>query len=255
MGGNFVFGHGALRSIMFVGEGPGKDEETEGLPFVGKSGALLRRVLMQLGVGQDDFYLTNTVCCRSCAPQVDGEGQPIFRKNYKSKLMEPAYKDEPPTPPQYMACLPRLHEEIYLVDPIVVVGLGGKACEALRGKSITITRDRGDTEHIAIPGGSFRPLVTKDNKWQRKVKGEVGCPVEQNEVRYHFIQTLKPEYVIRKLADQGKDSPFRQFVSDIKKAIRTYEGYLQMVFGEVPSRRVDLDEDEMQQQIQGQDED
>jgi DNA polymerase len=253
--GNFVFGHGAVRGIMFVGEGPGKEEEIEGLPFVGKSGSLLRKVLMQLGLAPEDYYLTNTVCCRSCSPQADGAGQPIFRKNYKTKLMELAFKDEPPTPPQYLACLPRLHEEIYLVDPIVIVGLGAKACEALRGKSITITRDRGDAEHISIPGASSRPSVTKDHKWTRKQKGEVVSPMTPNEVRYHFIPTLHPAYVIRKLADEDEKSPFRHFVADIKKAIRTYETYMELVFGEVPSRRVDLDENEMHQQIQATDED
>jgi hypothetical protein len=60
---------------------------------------------------------------------------------------------------------------------------------------------------------------------------------------------------MKELADQAPDSEFRKFVADIKKAIRIYEGYLKMVFGELPSRRVDLDEDEMQQQIQAQDED
>lgn len=252
MQGSFVFGEGTPRGIMFVGEGPGVEEEREGRPFVGRSGALLRRVLMQLGL--EEFYITNIVCCRSCVPQVDGDGQPVFRKNYKTKIMEPAYKDEPPTPPQYFACLPRLHEEIYLVDPIVIVGLGGKACEALRnGKSITITRDRGEAEHISVPGAGFRPSVTKDQKWTRKVKGEVITPVEQNEVRYHFIPTLHPAYVIRKLADQGPDSPFRHFVKDIKKAIATYEAYLEMVFGIVPQSRINLDEEDMQQQLQGED--
>lgn len=251
MQGSFVFGQGVQRSIMFVGEGPGVEEEREGVPFVGKSGTLLRKVLMQLGL--TDFYLTNTVCCRSCVPQVDGEGQPVFRKNWKTKVMEPAFKDEPPTPPQYLACLPRLHQEIYLVDPIVIVGLGGKACEALLGKSITITRDRGEASHISIPGASYKPSVTKDQKWRRKVKGVVADPVEQNEVRYHFIPTLHPAYVIRKLADQGEDSPFRHFVTDIKKAIRVYESYLGMVFGEVPTSRVDLDEQAMQEQLQGED--
>lgn len=249
--GAFVFGEGVPRTIMFVGEGPGVEEEREGRPFIGRSGLILRRVLMQLGL--EEYYISNIVCCRSCTPQVDGDGQPVFRKNYKTRVMEPVFKDETPTPPQYLACLPRLHEEIYLVDPIVVVGLGAAACEALRGKRITITRDRGEAEHISVPGAGFRPKVTKDQKWMRRVKEEIVTPVEQNEVRYHFIPTLHPAYVARKLADQAPDSPFRQFVKDIKQAIRTYEEYLKMTFGEVPSRRLDLDEDEMQLQLQGED--
>lgn len=250
MQGSFVFGGGARNAVMLIGEGPGVEEEAEGMPFVGRSGQLLRKVLENLNF--DQVYMTNTVCCRSCAPVMDMEtGLPMMRKDRRTGISLPMYKDEPPTPPQCNACLPRLYEQIYLVDPVVIVGLGGKACETLLGKSVTITRDRGETTamEISIPGASFRPRVTEGGKWRRKIAGVEQDPVEQNEVRYHFIPTLHPAYVIRLLADQGPNNPFQQFVTDIKKAIQTYEAYLQMAFGHVPQRQIALRDEDLQRQL------
>jgi uracil-DNA glycosylase len=239
--GKFVFGEGFGHSVMFVGEGPGVDEEVRGSPFVGRSGKLFRRVLSVLGL--TDYYITNIVCCRACEVREDASGQPMFRKAYGSSVPQLLYKDEPPTPIQTAACRPRLLEEIYLVDPIVIVGLGGPASTALLGHSITITRDRGETSQIAIPGASYRPVLTeKKQQWLRKIDGEWKAPTEQNEVYYHFIPTLHPAYVARELADKGPNNAFQKFVSDIRKAVRTYEAYLEVVFGVVPVRREELDE-------------
>lgn len=249
VGGSFVFGQGTPGGIMLIGEGPGVDEEHEGTPFVGRSGSLLRKMLTLLGL--EEYYLSNLVCCRSCEPQLDGEGQPIIRKDRRTKEVTVAYKDTTPTPPQCAACAPRLYEEIYLVDPVVIVGLGNKACETLLGRPITITRDRGEAGHISIPGASYVPVLTeKKQEWRRKIQGEWKTPIEQNEVRYHFIPTLHPAYVVRKLADQGSDSPFRQLLIDLRKAIRTYEMYLEVVFGIVPTKHSTAEDEELHQQLQ-----
>lgn len=253
--GSFVFGRGARNGIMFIGEGPGVDEEKQGLPFVGKSGDLLHGVLARLGF--DNYYETNLVTCRSCTPRLDEDGNPIFRTNFatKARVVEQVFQDEPPTPPQYLSCMPRLQEEIYLVDPVVIVGLGGKACEALLGRSITITRDRGEPAQIGIAGASYSPVLTeKKQEWLHRVKGEDGktrltTVNEQNMVPYYLMPTLHPAYVLRKLADQGPDSPFRQFVADIKRAVRTYEQYCELVFGDIPSSTPAPDDETLHAQI------
>ena len=234
VGGQFVFGDGVPKGILFVGEGPGKDEEKQGIPFVGKSGEVLRGVLNRLGVGE--VYITNTVCCRSATPLIDQTTQqPILRKNYQTKQMEIAWKDEPPPPYIVSACEPRLMEEIYLVDPVVIVSLGGGAASALTGAPITITTERGKERHISIPGAAHRAVLTeKRGAWRRKLKGEWIQPTEQNQVRYLLIPTLHPSYVIRKLGDRGSNSPFRQFVDDIKKAAKIYERYMQEAFNITP---------------------
>jgi DNA polymerase len=251
--GHFVFGQGLLHSVMLIAEGPGVEEEASGIPFVGRSGRLLRRVLKALGL--TDYYLTNVVSCRSCEPQANADGTPMMTKNRRTGEWSQRFKDEPPTPPQKAACRPRLLEEIYLVDPIVIVGLGGPACEALLGHSIAITRNRGETTQISIPGASYQPVLTdKKKQWLRKVGGEYVAPVEQSEVFYHFIPTLHPAYVVRELADQGPDNPFRKFVGDLKKAVRTYDTYMETVFGVIPADRDALDEAELHYEIQSEDE-
>ena len=245
----FVFGRGTGSNVMFIGEGPGVEEERDGEPFVGKSGDLLHRVLDLLGL--DTYYETNLVACRSCSPQTDAAGLPMFRTNYRTKQQELVYKDEPPTPPQYEACMARLHEEIYLVDPVVIVGLGGKTCEALMGRAITITRDRGEPAQISVPGAGYAPVLTEKKKeWTHRTAEGVRTVNVQNMVRYFFIPTLHPAYVLRRLADMAIDSPFRQFVADIKKAVRVSETYNEMVFGQVPLNRPEANEEAMQHQLQ-----
>lgn len=224
--GQFVFGEGVIRSILFIGEGPGKNEEWQGRPFVGKSGKILRKVIEHLGV-LDFSYITNAVACRSCAPLMDANtNTPMLRKNFRSQQMEIIWKDEPPSPIHLAACQPRLYEEIYLVDPVVIVSLGAKAAEILTGGSVTITTERGKERHINIPGMTQRAVLTeKKGVWLRKTKGLYVAPTEQNEVRYLLVPTLHPAYVDRKLSDKGPTSPFRQFFSDIKKAVKIFERY------------------------------
>jgi uracil-DNA glycosylase len=249
--GKFVFGHGVKHAVMFVGEGPGVDEERQGSPFIGRSGQLLRRVLSFLNL--TDYYLTNVVSCRSCALATHQDGTIIMRTDFRGNSA-PLYRDEPPTPPQRSACKPRLLEEIYLVDPLVIVGLGGPACETLLGHSITITRDHGEVSQIAIPGATHRPMLTeKRQQWLRKVGKEWAAPTEQNEVLYYFVPTLHPAYVARQLADKGPNNPFQRFVTDIRKAVKTYDTYLETVFGVIPAEREEPTEVELHNEVTSED--
>ncbi len=228
--GNFIFGEGARRGIMFVGEGPNKDEEDYGRPFVGAGGDLLRKVLE--GLGFTDHYMTYLVSCRSCEPRLDENQQPMFRGGKGGRPKEIWMQDMPPKPPEWNACLARLHEEIYLVDPVVIVSLGGTAAEALMGgKSVTITRDHGQPKEIQVPGAGYDAVLTeKKREWYHKVRGEVVAPVRQSMVGYILVPTLHPTYVLKKIADKGEDSPFKLLVEDIRNAIKIYEEYIKYVF-------------------------
>jgi uracil-DNA glycosylase len=231
--GAFVFGQGRPRSIMFIGEGPGEDEEEKGVPFIGRSGDLLRSILHRMGV--TNFYLSNLVACRSCEPILDENNMPRFRKRKFGPAI-PMFRDMPPLPTQWKACKPRLEEEIYLVDPVIIVSLGGTAAEGMTGEHITITRDRNTVLTIEVPGAGYvAQLTEKKQVWYRKVNGEIVAPVEQATVRYSMIPTLHPAYVLRKIADQGHNSPFRQLVEDIRKAVKIYEFYMKEVHGQVPT--------------------
>lgn len=112
-------------AIMFIGEGPGRDEDQQGLAFVGKAGQLLTRIVTAMGLTRDDVFIGNIVKCR---PTEEGKG----------------VKDRPPTREEMNACLPYLHEQIATLKPKAIVALGGSAVKGLFGDEMTgITRLRG----------------------------------------------------------------------------------------------------------------
>ena len=237
MEGHFVFGEGALRSIMLVGEGPAEAEEEVGRPFAGPSGVYLRKVLKILGM-TEEVYMTHVVCCRACSPQLDADNNPRFRKDYKKggpPIMQ--FRDEVPTPVQWQACLARLHEEIYIVDPIVIVGMGSTACTALLQRHFTISKERGIPGRISIPGAAHVPVFTeKRHEWVRKRAGALEQPTELNQVHYFFIPTLHPGAVLAKIADKHPDSNSQKFLGDMLQAKTIYNKYVSMALG------IDLDE-------------
>jgi uracil-DNA glycosylase len=232
--GEFVFGEGVRRGIMFIGEGPGEKEELSGQPFVGPSGRLLRHILKRLGV--TDAYITNLVTCRSCAQAQTADGEPIFTTPRRSGVPVPRWQDQPPSPAHFRACMNRLHQEIYLVDPRVVVTLGATAAEALLGKKVAITQKRGEPERLAIPGASYQAVLTeKRHAWLRKQDGQWVAPTEQNQVYYYCIPTIHPAWVLRKLGDLHPDeSAFRKLVEDIRLAAKVYEEFMMRVFEKTP---------------------
>ncbi len=115
-----VFGVGDPEAdLLFVGEGPGRDEDLAGEPFVGRSGKLLDRLLAEeLGFDRQQCYIANVVKCRP-----------------------PQNRD--PRPEEIEACRPYLQEQIRLIDPIVVVTLGNFAARLLLETGDGISRLRG----------------------------------------------------------------------------------------------------------------
>ena len=162
VGGKMVFGEGVRRGIMLIGEGPGETEEGMGMPFCGRSGKVLRKVLTALGA-DDIVYITNAVPCRSCVPALDRDGQPKFRRQFGRNPGPalPMWQDMPPNKQALEACKSRFYEEIYLVDPIIIVSLGNSAAELLLKRSIAITNARGKTERVGIPGVTYEAVVTE----------------------------------------------------------------------------------------------
>ena len=114
-----VFGDGSPRArVMFVGEGPGRNEDLQGLPFVGAAGQLLNRLLSEVGLERSDAYIANVVKCRP-----------------------PGNRD--PRPDEIAACKGYLADQIRLVDPVVVMTLGNFATKLLLKEERGITRLRG----------------------------------------------------------------------------------------------------------------
>ncbi|MBU6399648.1 MAG: uracil-DNA glycosylase [Verrucomicrobia bacterium] len=120
-----VFGVGDPRArLMFVGEAPGADEDRQGEPFVGRAGQLLTRVIQAMGFTRETVYIANILKCRPDTP-------------------DQASGNRKPTGVEMQTCLPYLLEQIDLIQPRVIVALGGTAVEGLLGKTAGITRVRG----------------------------------------------------------------------------------------------------------------
>jgi uracil-DNA glycosylase len=119
---NVVFGMGNPKAdLMFVGEGPGEQEDRQGLPFVGRSGQLLDRLILEeMGLTRADLYIANTIKCRP-----------------------PGNRD--PLPDEIESCWPYLDKQLELIGPRVVVTLGNFATKLLLGTSEGISRLRGRT--------------------------------------------------------------------------------------------------------------
>lgn len=116
---NVVPGEGNPRArLMFIGEGPGQEEDRQGRPFVGRSGELLTRMIHAIGLERSEVYICNVVKCR-----------PPQNRN--------------PQPDEAAACLDYLRAQFALIRPRVVVLLGKVACQYTLNEQIFITRDHG----------------------------------------------------------------------------------------------------------------
>ena len=114
-----VFADGNPKArVMFVGEAPGRDEDIEGLPFVGRSGKLLDRMNAAIGLDRNSVYIANIVPWRPPGNRT-------------------------PTPQEAAICLPFLLRQIELVDPDILVCLGGPSAQTLLGFKEGIKRMRG----------------------------------------------------------------------------------------------------------------
>ena len=129
---NTVPGEGNLdASLMFVGEGPGADEDAKGRPFVGAAGKLLDKIIVAMGMHREEVYIGNVVKCRPPA----------------NRLPE---KDE------MDSCLPYLERQIKAIDPAIIVLLGSTAYKAIiKDSREGITKVRGQV--IELDGRLYIP--------------------------------------------------------------------------------------------------
>jgi DNA polymerase len=117
---NVVFGEGNPDAdILFIGEGPGKDEDIQGRPFVGRSGQLLNRALTLVGIERADVYITNIVKCRPPGNRA-------------------------PLPIESTTCMDLfLHKQIKIIRPRIICTLGSVALNNLLQQPHSITKARG----------------------------------------------------------------------------------------------------------------
>ena len=138
---NLVFGAGNPRAqLMFVGEGPGFDEDRLGIPFVGKAGQLLTKIIESIDLTREEVYISNIV---KCHPMRD-PNHPEMRGN-----------DRPPTQDEVIQCLPILFKQIGIIKPKIICTLGSPATRALLNLSEGIGKLRGKFYDFYPPYGRF----------------------------------------------------------------------------------------------------
>lgn len=143
---NIVFGEGdPYARLMFIGEGPGRDEDMQARPFVGDAGKLLTNLIVKLGLKREDVYIANIVKCR-----------PPYNRN--------------PEDDEISTCRPFLERQIDIIKPRVIVCLGRIAAHALLGVNTPISKLRGSfsryREFVVMP--TFHPaylLRNPKDKW------------------------------------------------------------------------------------------
>jgi uracil-DNA glycosylase family 4 len=167
-----VFGSGDPTSpLMLVGEAPGPQEDQQGEPFVGKSGQLLQQVLGELGLNRSQIWISNVV------------------KVWPTTRNGKSLKTRPPTAAEKKASRPYFDRELEIIQPQVILCLGGTAAQALLGKDFKITAARGE----------FR-------------EGPLGTDT---------IATLHPSYILRLqgMAPLDYEQAIANFRADVRKAV------------------------------------
>jgi DNA polymerase len=127
-----VFGVGQQRAeLMVIGEAPGQDEDEQGEPFVGRAGQLLNSMLRALGHPRETVYIANILKCR-----------PPNNRN--------------PNPTEVASCMPYLQQQIELIQPRMILAVGGIAAQNLLATDVSVGRLRG---HVHRLGERATPLI------------------------------------------------------------------------------------------------
>jgi uracil-DNA glycosylase len=133
---NLCFARGNPQAkLMLIGEAPGRDEDLEGAPFVGRAGRLLDKMLAAIGLGRDEAYITNVVYWRPPGNRT-------------------------PTPQEVQACQPFLQRQIELVAPEILMLLGGAAAKQVLSTDQGIMKLRGKWKDYEAGGRAIRTLAT-----------------------------------------------------------------------------------------------
>jgi DNA polymerase len=163
---SLVFGEGnPSASLMFVGEGPGADEDAQGRPFVGRAGQLLTRIIEAIDMKRADVYIANIVKSRPPNNRV-------------------------PEPDEVAACLPFLKMQIAAIRPQIIVTLGAVATNNLLGATFPITKVRGEFREMGgvlvmptfHPSYLLRNPASKREVWEdmKKVRDRLGLIERSN---------------------------------------------------------------------------
>lgn len=193
-----VFGYGNPDAqVLIVGEAPGETEDRIGFPFIGAAGQLLDQYLGYASIRPEVQELIESINRSKSRSEAD-------RRDLRNLLLDEFYftnvvmcrppENRDPLPKEMEVCKIRLIEQIYIVDPILIVTAGRIATEVLVGKKVSITSARGEMFDIDVPGRI------------------------QN-IRYPVLAVLHPSYLLRK-------NDFKQKGGD---GVKTYNDFIRVM--------------------------
>ncbi len=179
---HIVFGEGDVNAeLMFIGEAPGADEDREGVPFIGRAGQLLNKIINTMGIQREDVYVANVLKCRPDTP-----GQ--------------SFGNRPPTTAEMHSCRPCLFEQIDIVGPKVIVALGATAMKGLLDNDEPMGKLRGrfhDFKGIPVMA-TYHPSYLLRNQspgekrkvWEDLllVKERLGHPITERDRGYFLVK-------------------------------------------------------------------
>lgn len=192
-----VIGYGNTKAhLYFVGKAPSDIEDRRGEPFCDPAGELFNDFLNDIGLNRTEVFTNNIIGCRAFTE--DGEG---------------IRKDREPIKEEVTACIDRLYESIYKIDPILIVAMGNAALHALTGESTKITKARGGLYEARIPG-------------------------EETDVIYPVLATFHPNYLRKNTKDKKKPgSIWYRMYEDLLEATRMCDIAKHKYYStEIPSR-------------------
>lgn len=195
-----VFGDGNPEAdILIIGEGPGENEDIQGLPFIGDSGEILDQFLEAVGLSrQEDCFITNIVGCR---PTVESEG-------FDGKMK---VDNRPPNKVEREACWPRIQETIYRVDPYLIITMGGPALSQVMGKQLKITALRGRMQEMTLEG-------------------------RHTTIKYPVLPMFHPSYLMRN-QNKTAEGPWDQTAGDFAEACLVIDRMREVYRGITPPDR------------------
>lgn len=176
---NVVFGYGNPDAqVMIIGEAPGESEDRQGVPFIGAAGQLLDNYLAESAWREDIKTAMEGVHAAKKTDEKD-----YFRRQLRDALLSEVYftnvvmcrppDNRDPIPKEIEACRTRLLQQIYFVDPVIILTAGRIATEALIGKKVSILQTRGELFDVEVPG-RIHPI------------------------KYPVLAILHPSYLLRK---------------------------------------------------------
>lgn len=195
-----VFGVGNPEAdIVVIGTAPGKDEDEEGIPFVGESGFVQDELLREVGLSKDDIYCVNLVACR-----------PYMRiKDFKTDQMRDEQRD--PNRIEIATCRSLWEEIVYMVNPHLIVAYGNVVCgSVLTARGPKITQIQGELMETTIPG-------------------------KLGPVRYPVMPMFQPAYLARN-KDRSRGSYMTKAVQSWQRAVLFVDAINVMFYGTEPDK-------------------